>query len=87
MKQVWKAEDGKTFETEKECKDYEDYLKDEKVEGILEYQESAEEEYFERMRDLKGEEINGVTWGDPDPDYSDCGEEFHNRDPFEGSPN
>ena len=87
MKQVWKAEDGKTFETEKECKDYEDYLKDEKVEGILEYQESAEEAYFERMRDTKGEEINGVTWGDPDPDYSDCGEEFHNRDPFEGSPN
>ncbi len=26
MKQVWQAEDGKTFETEQECKDYEEEL-------------------------------------------------------------
>ena len=67
--------------------EYEDDREDLMVEDILERQKQAEKKYLEEMRDLKGEEINGVTWGNPDPDNSEWEEELQRRDPFEVSSN
>ncbi len=67
--------------------DYEDDRDDIIVEDILEGQKQAEKKYLEEMRDLKGEAINGVTWGNLDPDNSEWEEELQRRDPFEVSSN